>query len=99
MEGLQTVATLEGRGASVQSMLPSEAVRLIEEGVRSALVGPAPAPLTLPKEFNFRLSFNKTTDAYAKSFFPGARMVSDTVLEMETRNYFDVLTFLWFAAQ
>jgi D-amino peptidase len=42
---------------------------------------------------------NNATDAYAKSFFPQAKMVSDTELLLETRNYFDVLTFLWFAAQ
>lgn len=99
IEGLQTVATLEGQGASVLSMLPGEAVRLIEAGVRRTLSGPAVAPLRLPPEFAFRLTFNKATDAYAKSFYPGARMVSNTVLEFETRKYFDVLTFLWFAAQ
>ena len=96
---MQTVATLEGFGASVLSLLPADAVRLIEAGVQRAVSGPAPAPLKLPSDFAFNLTLNKATDAYAKSFYPQAQMVSDTELLLETRNYFDVLTFLWFAAQ
>ena len=99
IDGLQTVATLEGFGASVLSLLPADAVRLIAAGVQRAVSGPASAPLKLPSDFAFKLTFNKATDAYAKSFFPQAKMVSDTELLLETRNYFDVLTFLWFAAQ
>jgi D-amino peptidase len=99
IDGLYTVVTLEGFGASVQSLLPTDAVRLIEAGVQRATSGAAPALLKLPSDFAFKLSFNKATDAYAKSFYPQAKMVSDTELLLEARNYFDVLTFLWFAAQ
>lgn len=99
IDGLQTVATLEGFGASVQSLLPGDSVRLIKAGIQRAVSNPPPSLLTLPSDFVFKLSFNKATDAYAKSFFPQARMVSDTELLLETRRYFDVLTFLWFAAQ
>ncbi|MCZ8167086.1 M55 family metallopeptidase [Silanimonas sp.] len=103
IDGLQTVATLQGFGASVQSILPAEAVQRIQAGVQAAVQlsarGPVVAPPALPEAFNFKLCFNKASDAYAKSFYPQVQQVSDTELVLETRRYFDVLTFLWFAAQ
>ena len=103
IDGLQTVATLQGFGASVQSILPAEAVQRIQAGVQAAVHlsarGPVVAPPALPEAFNFKLCFNKASDAYAKSFYPQVQQVSDTELVLETRRYFDVLTFLWFAAQ
>lgn len=103
IDGLQTVATLQGSGASVQSILPAEAVQRIEAGVQEAVeraaLGRPVAPLALPEAFEFKLCFNRASDAYARSFFPHVRQVSDNELVLETRRYFDVLTFLWFAAQ
>jgi D-aminopeptidase len=78
-------------------------VERIKTGMQSAVhrstQGPAVAPMVLPEAFNFKLCFNKPSDAYAKSFYPQVQQVSDTELVLETRRYFDVLTFLWFAAQ
>jgi D-amino peptidase len=99
IDGIVTVATLQGFGASVQSILPADAVRLIEAGVQRALSRPLPPLLALPRDFHLKLRFAKPADAYAKSFFPQARQVSGTELQFETVNYFEVLTFLWFAAQ
>jgi D-amino peptidase len=103
IDGLHTVATLQGFGASVRSMLPAEAVQRIQAGMQTAAIraasGPAVTSLALPEAFHFKLCFNKASDAYAKSFYPQVRQVSDTELVLESRRYFDVLTFLWFAAQ
>jgi D-amino peptidase len=103
IHGLRTVATLQGFGASVQSILPADAVQRIQAGMQAAVQraaeGSGAAPLALPEAFDFKLCFNKASDAYAKSFFPLVRQVSDTELVLQTRRYFDVLTFLWFAAQ
>jgi D-amino peptidase len=103
INGLHTVATLQGFGASVQSILPAEAAKRIQSGVQAAVEsaarGPDVVPLALPEAFTFKLCFNKASDAYAKSFFPHVRQVSHTELVLETQRYFDVLTFLWFAAQ
>ena len=99
IDGLATVATLEGIGASSLSMLPEQALREIEAGVRRAVSGPRTEPLVPPADLHFTLRFTKASDAYAKSFFPGARLASDTEVTLETRNYLDVLTFVWFAAQ
>lgn len=53
----------------------------------------------MPAHFVLRLGFVKATEAYAKSFYPGARQVSDTEVMLESERYLDVLTFLWFAAR
>lgn len=99
IDGLHTVATLRGFGASVQSIVPAEATRRIERGMHAALTGPKPAPLPVPRDFALKLGFNKATTAYAKSFYPHVKALSDTELLLETPRYLDVLSFLWFAAQ
>lgn len=95
--GVQTVATLRGIGASVQAIAPVEAVRRIEAGVRDAMTGSRPHAVSLPDRFHLKLSFLKPFEAYAKSFYPGARSVSETDVVFESSRYMDVLTFLNFA--
>lgn len=97
--GVVTVPVLQGRGASTCSLAPAMACRLIEEGVRAALSGPRPEPLRPAPRTRLSVQFRSAADAYAKSFYPGARAVSDTVLAFESDDYVAALTFLWFAAQ
>jgi D-amino peptidase len=99
IDGIETVATMQGVGDSVVSMLPAEAVHLIERGLQSALKGEIPRPLTVPTDIAVRVTFHKASAAYAKSFYPNAKQVSDTELLFETTRYLDALTFLWIAAQ
>ncbi|WP_077032874.1 M55 family metallopeptidase [Pelomonas sp. KK5] len=99
IDGITTVATLRGEGPSAVSLLPDAAVRQIRDGVRRAIAGPLPALLPMPRDFVFKLSFAKAAEAYARSFIPGVRQVSDTQLLLETSNYFDVLTVLKIAAR
>lgn len=97
--GIETVSVLEGFGASAASMLPDEAVRRIRDGVRRAVADIRTAPLAVPPDFHFRITFVKPFDAYARSFYPGATLASDTDVVLETTRFFDVLTFLTFATR
>ena len=99
IDGIATVATVEGFGPSVQSILPKEAVARIRDKVRHAVSSPLPKPVALPKEFAFTLEFAKPHEAYMRSFYPGVKQVSDRELVLETKNYFDVLTFLTIASR
>ena len=99
IEGLVTVPVLSGAGASTCSLAPSDACRLIEAGVSEALQAPRPAPLKPPPRTHLSVRFRSAADAYAKSFYPGARAISATVLEYDSDDYLAALTFLWFAAQ
>lgn len=76
VEGIVTVPTLQGIGASVMSVPPGEAVQRIADGVQRAVAAKAVRPLPVPAHFVLRLGFVKATEAYAKSFYPGARQVS-----------------------
>ncbi|MGS1120183.1 M55 family metallopeptidase [Rhodanobacter sp. UC4436_H3] len=98
VDGIVTVATLRGIGPSVQSLMPSEAVRRVREAVEVA-VNQAPLPcVALPAEFAFTLEFSRPAEAYARSFYPGVKQVSARELLLETTRYLDVLTFLKFAS-
>lgn len=97
--GLTTVAILEGFGASTSSLTPGEATREIEAGVCDAMRKPPPPVMAMPQDFHLKIRFMKHTQAYAKSFYPGVRQVDDLTLVLESKSYFDILTFLWFAPQ
>jgi len=99
IDGITTVATMEGFGLSVQSILPAEAEKQIRNGMREAVSSPLPRPLKLPADFSFTLEFFKPAEAYARSFYPGVKQISDRELRLETNNYFDVLTFLKIASK
>jgi D-amino peptidase len=96
VEGIVTVATFHGQGPSITSMTPTEAVSRIRDGINRAIAGKAGRVLPLPKEFNMRLTFTSGAEAYRKSFYPGARLVSDTQVEFGATQYFEILRFLGF---
>jgi len=99
IDGIETVETMEGVGDSVISILPSDATRLIEQGVKKALGGRLASVPVLPTEFALRVTFAKPTAAYARSFYPGAKQVSDVEVSFETKDYNEVLAFLLYAGR
>ena len=98
IDGLVTVATLRGAGWSTISITPAESVRRIEAGMRRAMSGAVRRLMPVPTDLHLKLVFRKAADAYAKSFYPNARKISDTELVFETHDYFTMLAFLVFAA-
>ncbi len=98
VDGIHTVAVLRGDGASTVSMLPGEALRHIEAGVQRALSTRLPPPLRPPADLHLRLLFQSPQLAYAKSFFPGVRQLSDTELLFEGSDYLGLMSFVAFAA-
>lgn len=99
VDGITTVATLEGIGASVKSIVPADAVKRIREGMQQAVSSSVVEPLQLAKEFVFKLEFTKAHEAYARSFYPGVRLVSEREVVLETTNYLEVLAFLKIASK
>jgi len=96
--GIETVETLTGIGNSVSTILPSESIRLIEDGVQKVLSRKLPPVPVLPKDFSLRITFSRPGIAYAKSFYPQVKQVSDNELVLETKKYLDVLAFVVYAA-
>ncbi len=96
---IEVVPVLEGFGSSCLSEPPAEATRRIREGVEKAVSSGTRESLTLPETFSVTVTFLSPPTAYAKAFYPGASLSSDTDVSFETQSYFEVLRFLWFMAQ
>lgn len=97
VEGIVTVATMEGQGQSITTLTPAESARRIREGLRRAVASGAGRVLPLPKDFHLRLTYTTGAEAYRRSFYPGATLTSDTVVEFEAGDYFEILRFLQLA--
>jgi D-amino peptidase len=95
-EGLVTVATTRGIGASTLAPHPETACESIRQGVERALSRKLAKPRPLPSSFALEVTYRNAADAYRCSFYPGARLRSDHVVALEAREWLEVLTFLLF---
>lgn len=96
-EGITTVSTIEGFGASIVSRLPGETLREIERAMTTAMRGASGmAPMKLPSSFDLRVTFHNPNEAYRRSFFPGCRLEDDTDVIFSTKEYFEILRALKF---
>jgi D-amino peptidase len=89
---IEAVPVMRGVGDSSVGLHPKVAERRIREGMQAALGRDANAcRLELPADFSLEIRYHKATRAYAKSFYPGARLVDDTTVGLEATSYFEVL--------
>jgi D-amino peptidase len=96
--GTTTFATKWGEGPSQQSLHPDVAVDGIRAAVEQALGGDlAAARLEVPSQFQLELRYKDHTRAYAKSFYPGAKLADPHTVSLEATDYFEVLRMLMFA--
>lgn len=91
------LAVKEGRGSSTISMTPEKARKAIEQGVKQSLSqSPRPKPMQMPKSYVLELTYVDPVTAYARSFYPGCRMVGPRQNRFETDNIFDIARALKF---
>ena len=94
---IYTTAVHEGIGDSTLSLQPDDATVLIKTDARAALTrNIQDLQCALPDHFEVELIFKDQAPAYKASYFPGAVRKDDTTVVFESRDYFDVLTFLMF---
>lgn len=87
-----------GEGPSQHSLHPTEAIAGIRNGVEAALRADfRAARLELPRHFTLELHYKDHARAYAKSFYPGAKLADPHTLSFETDDYFEVLRLFMFA--
>ncbi len=97
--GITTVATHEGRGAATISLQPQRAAALIEEGVAHAVArGFGDCYVELPKHFTLEIRFRDHQDAYARSFYPGARLADSKTVVFESDRFEDIRVAVHFIA-
>jgi len=90
--GITTVATNIGKGAGATSLHPSEAVRLIREGTRSAMekIG-KDCLIELPAHFKTIIKYKGHQRAYKNSFYPGVKKIDEKTLEFESDDFYELL--------
>lgn len=98
--GIATAAVREGDGASSTGLHPDEAVELVRATVAGALAAdPLPAPLAPPDRCRLEVEYVDQAAAYARSWYPGAELVSPRVVGLDVDGWFEALRALVFLGQ
>ncbi len=94
---IETVAVLEGIGASTISIHPDLALKNIAAGVERALQSDLDqCAIELPEEFKVEIKYIDPVLAYKAAFYPGCSMLRPLTVEYSTDDYFEVLRLLNF---
>lgn len=94
--GTLTVPVNEGSGYGSLSIHPDVAVARIRETVRESLKLPkADCLFPMPESFRLECSFKQHYDAKAAGFYPGCRQTGPRTVEMETKDYTNILKFVF----
>ncbi len=90
-----TCPVMRGVGPSTVSLHPEASREHIRAGVEEALQNKPWKP-SLPESFEVEITYKTATDAYQKSFYPGARQISGSSIGFETNDWFEVMRLLRF---
>lgn len=93
---ITTVAVNVGRGGSVTSIHPDEAVERIEAAAREAVEKAPQCQVPMPDHFHMEIDFFKHHVAYSRSFYPGAVLKDDKFVCFDTDDWFEMLRFCHF---
>jgi D-amino peptidase len=94
---IETVAVKEGIGRSAaRSMLPAQAARAIEEGVKRALERRKETrPFRVEGPVRLTVQFHSAEAAFEAAQMPGARLTAPTEVTAETKTFLEAWRFFW----
>ena len=94
---IHTVVTNWGHGESVVAIQPDLARRRIRETLEEALRGDLAAHVQPRADrYSLEIRFHHHGNAYAKSFYPGARLTDGETLVFESGDFFEIARILRF---
>ena len=93
---ITAVPVNEGRGGSVTSIHPDEAVERIEAAAAQAVKNAPQCIVPLPGHFHMEIDFVHHQMAYSKSFYPGAALKDDKFVCFDSDDWYEVLRFCHF---
>ena len=93
---ISTVPVNQGRGDSVTSLHPDEAVERIEAAAKEAITKAAQCAVPMPEHFHMEIEFVKHAMAYSKSFYPGAELKDDKFVCFDSDSWYEMLRFCHF---
>ena len=99
--GITTVAVNRGNGASVSSIHPKEAEKLIKDGMKQAVksfleTGGKGCMVSLPASFDVTIKYKEHAKAFSYSNFPGAKQINEKTIGFTAADYGDVMKFFHF---
>ncbi|MEW9123023.1 MAG: M55 family metallopeptidase [Thermotaleaceae bacterium] len=96
-ENIKTVATCEGIGDASISIHPALAVEQIKKGVAEAAKDDlSKYRVELPANFEVEICYKHHVRAYKAGFYPGAEQIEADKVIFKSKDYMDVLKFLFF---
>jgi len=93
---ITTVPVNVGRGGSVTSLHPDEAVERIEAAAKEALRKAPLCKVPMPEHFHIEIDFIKHHIAYSKSFYPGAALRDEKIVCFDSDDWYEILRFCHF---
>lgn len=94
---IHTVATQTGQGDATLSLHPDKVIAMIRQGVEKAVAACSKSQVKpLPEAFELRIKCFDGPKAYARSFYPGARLENFNEIVLDTKDYFEILRALQF---
>lgn len=94
---LMTVAVKDDIGGRTQGLASPLACRLIKETAEKALQQDLDAAkITLPEHFEVEITYKDHNKAYAKSFYPGARLLAPNKIGFDSNDWYEINRFLIF---
>ncbi len=93
---ITTVPVNVGRGNSVTSLHPDEAVERIEAAAKEAVAKADQCVVPMPEHFHMEIEFIKHHIAYSKHFYPGAYLKEDKTVCFDSDDWYEVLRFCHF---
>ena len=86
---IHTVPTTRGVGNATYTRHPQDVLEDIEKTAEQALLKIGRPP-SLPQSFLLELTFSNHSHAYKASYYPGAKLISETAVHLKADNIFDI---------
>lgn len=93
---ITAVAVNEGRGGGVTAIHPELAIERICAGAEQAARRAAQCQVPMPERFETAIRFRRHQDAYARHFYPGARLEDEKNVCFSSGDWYEVLRFFHF---
>lgn len=93
---ITTVAVHRTRGGGVFALHPADAEKQIQASAEAALGRREDCRLQLPERFDVSVRFRRQQVAYAKQFYPNARLTDSKTVSFSSDDWYEVLRFFHF---
>lgn len=90
-KNIHTVMTHQGDGGGVLSEHPNIIYKRLKEEAKKAVENRANCSLVIPEQFKLEIRYKEHKQAQRASYYPGVKRIEDTIVQFETKDYFELL--------